>query len=126
MVIWHKRFGVQNIGYIEKMEKQELVKDLKCSDDDFKYKARELGEVISIDIDVMPCESVDGYKYRLDAIDRGSSWLWTFGLKNRGESEKHTIYLINSCKSHVREIRVDGAKEFLTNNFKDLCYEYGI
>ena len=60
------------------MKKQELVKDLKCSDDDFKYcetckvfeskrlpavrkeniKAREFGEVITIDIDVMPCESV--------------------------------------------------------------------
>jgi hypothetical protein len=37
MAIWHKRFGHQNIGYIEKMEKQELLKDLKCSDDDFKY-----------------------------------------------------------------------------------------
>jgi len=37
MAIWQKRFGHQNIGYIEKMVKQELVKDLKCSDDDFKY-----------------------------------------------------------------------------------------
>ena len=89
-------------------------------------KAREFGKVISIDIDVMPCESVQGYNYRLDAIDHGSSWLWTFGLKNRRECEKHITYLINSLKSHIRQIRVDGAKEFLTNNIKDLCYEYGI
>jgi hypothetical protein len=95
MAIWPKRFGHQNIGYIEKMEKQESVRDLKCSDDDFKYcetcevvkskrlpavrkediKAREFGQVISIDIDVIPCESVEGYNYRLNAIDHGSSWL---------------------------------------------------
>jgi len=37
MAISHKRFGHQNIGYIEKMEKQELVEDLNCLDDDFKY-----------------------------------------------------------------------------------------
>ena len=57
-------------------------------------KAREFGEVISIDIDVIPCKSVEGYSYWLDAIDHGSSWLWTSGLKNRRESEKHVIYLI--------------------------------
>jgi len=33
---------------------------------------------------------------------------------------------ISSLISHLQQIRVDGGKEFLTNNIKDLCCEYEI
>jgi hypothetical protein len=33
---------------------------------------------------------------------------------------------ISSLISHLQQIRVDGGKEFLTNNIKDLCCEFEI
>jgi hypothetical protein len=77
------------------MSSNQLVNNLRVSDAEFKYcetckvlkskhlstqrkeecKPRAYGEAISIHIDVMPCESLKGYKYRLDVIDHGISWL---------------------------------------------------
>jgi hypothetical protein len=38
-----------------------------------------------MDIDVMPCESLEGYTNRLEAVDHGTLRI---GLKHREESEK--------------------------------------
>jgi len=69
-------------------------------------KTRQFGEVLSIDIDVMPCGCLGGYKYRLNVIERVSSSLWTFGLENKGDGSTHIEHLINSLKPDLRQVRV--------------------
>jgi hypothetical protein len=79
----------------------------------------------SIDIDAIPYESLQGYKYRLEVIENASSWLWTFCLETKGDASTHIEHLIKSLKPDLRQVRVDGGKEFLTNSVKDFCYTSG-
>jgi hypothetical protein len=75
-----------------------------------------------MDIDVMPSEYLEGYKYRLDVIDHASSWLWKSLLETKGDARTHMEHLINSLKPDLRPVGVLGAKKFPTNPIKNLWY----
>jgi hypothetical protein len=49
-----------------------------------------------------------------------------FGLKTASETELHILLLITSLQSTLGEVRVDGAKEFLSKVTRVLCYDLGI
>jgi hypothetical protein len=47
---------------------------------------------------ILCCESVEGCQYRLDDVDHGISWLWTFGVKAKRDCTIHIDHLLNSVK----------------------------
>jgi hypothetical protein len=65
---------------------------------------RDLGEVTSMDRNVMPCQSIEGCKYWMLAIDHGIS------------------YLVISLTSTSKDIRLDTAQEFWSKTSKVLFY----
>jgi hypothetical protein len=89
-------------------------------------KIRKFGEVISADIDELPVTSVEGFNYRLDIICHGSNWIWTFGLKKRSDAKQNLIYIVKLLRNSLIQIRVDGAKEFLSTIVREICKEHGV
>ena len=111
--MWHRTFGHQNTEY-KNLIKLNNVTGLIIAEDELEFcetcklvknkkqpaitkediKARHFGPVISIAIDVIPCESLEGYRYRLNVIDRASSLLCTFDLESKGVASSHREHLI--------------------------------
>jgi hypothetical protein len=145
MSVWHDRFSHLNNNYVEKTV--NLVQNMVCKGPNSESvcnsckiakskhktpnrkqneKPRAYGEVISIDIDVLPIVSVEGFKYRLDIIEHGSGWIWTFGLEKRGHAKGHIVFIIKKLRFTLQEVRVDGAQEFVSNTVRDICSDEGI
>jgi hypothetical protein len=148
--IWHERFGHISMDYIDLMKKKEIVHGLYLNSDpkinhshkcNICYimnnkrntfsriedkKIRNFGEVISVDTDTLPIQSIEGYNYRLDIICHGSNWIWTFGLKRKSDAKGWIIFIIKRLRKTLVQIRVDGAKEFLAKSVQDACMKYGI
>ena len=82
------------------------------------------GEVVSMDTDVMPTRSLEGYKYRTDVIDHSTGWIWGHGRKKKNDIENLFRDVLTEKKSNIKKFRVDGAREFLSSRMKQLAREY--
>ena len=87
-------------------------------------KNYEFGEVLSMDTDVVLQPSIEGHKYRLDVIDHGTCWMWTSGMRKRNCHENFLRNVLADTKQRIREVRVDGAKEFTGASMKALAKEF--
>lgn len=145
--IWHQRLGHVSEPYLVMMKKKDLVSGYNISDTPLRKKcvdcliannkrnhferdeermSRAYGEVLSVDIDVLPMRSVEGYKYRLDMICHASNYLHSVGLRKRSEAVKHLQFMVRHLKGSLKELRVDGAKEFLANSVKIVARKHGV
>lgn len=82
-------------------------------------QSRTPGTVISFDTDEMTRESLEGFKYRLDAITNDGGWVEVHGMVNKNDHLDFMKRTINSFKDVVKEVRVDGAKELNSLKLRD-------
>ena len=72
----------------------------------------------------MPTRSLEGYRYRIDAVCHGATWGWIGGMANR--TQQNTVEFLRTLVERLRncrELRCDNAREFIGGAVGRLCAE---
>ena len=94
-------------------------------------KAKEVLEIIHSDVcGPLSFNSLSGYAYYVSCIDDYSRKAWIYFLKGKNEIfskfKEFKALVENHTEKKIKTLRLDNGGEFPSDEFKDLCKEFGI
>ncbi len=93
-------------------------------------QAKELHDVVHMDICDVGTEVADGYKYFLICVEGASKYVWVRLLRTKAQAIKAAqevvLWLSNQTGGRLKAVHSDRGSEFMSNEFQGFCKGRGI
>ncbi|KAH9313426.1 hypothetical protein KI387_044060 [Taxus chinensis] len=147
--LWHRRYGHINFGYLQTLQKGNMVKGLptlkhnteKCHNclagkqhrvpfQKNTYRAKGKLDLVHIDIcgPMQPIHS--GCQYFMFCVDDYSRKMWIYCLRNKSQDfetfQKFKALVENEVGRKIKTLHLDRGGEFTSNEFKTYLEAHGI
>lgn len=90
----------------------------------------EPGKIVHTDLSGPFTETISGKKYLMVALDQGSRFVMLYFLRRKSESaekiKEFIAFMEARTGNRVHTLRTDGAREYLTNEFRQYLTDSGI